>query len=389
MLNLVKNELIKLVHRKKTIVVLIGFIALISIMAFSMNNESNTFKKMQTPEFQKKNLNYSIDAITHRLKESSISEEEKNQLEASLKSSTDELEVLESGKEIDWKDQAKNYIERLKKDKVTANYSFDQEEHRGQIVLYQYLLDNNIKPVNDLEFYGSTYLKSLFSMLGTIFLAVIVAILLADIVSGEYSPATVKFLLTQPVSRGKVLLSKFITAILSSVFLICIVEIIAFVIVGLIVGFGNMNYPKLVGTKYQFNTNTSGEVLIGIIGTGHIITTSQFLLEAFLLQILFVVACTSFIFMLSTILKNSMVVMGTSVVAIISVTILAHFSAISKLASFIFIIYGDTPNILNGGMGQQYLVPSITIELSIIVMTVWTVVCYLISHLVFVRRDIL
>ena len=75
---------------------------------------------------------------------------------------------------------------------------------------------------------------------------------------GECTPATIKFLLVQPVSRAKVLLSKFIAIVLTVVSMICGVELAAFGIVGAFTGFDAAKMPVTSGQKYVINQ----EVLI-------------------------------------------------------------------------------------------------------------------------------
>ena len=393
-MTLIRNELIKLMRRKKTLITLIGFIALIALIAFGLNSQSNSYKRSQSPESQKSMLQNQIDLQNSMRNDPNISSDKKASIEDTIKQLEDQIETLNSGKVVDWKVQLQAEIDSIKAQQSDSNIPANQKDGiKNQLTLDQYLLDNNIKPVNGPELNGSTYLINLFAILGTIFLAIGVAIFSSDIVSGEYSPATAKFLLTQPVSRAKVLLSKFLTAVLSSVFLICIVEIIAFVIVGCMTGFGNMNYPQLVGTRYQLDmahlNSMGGHDMVAIAGSSYIISTGEFLIKAFLLQILFVVACTSFVFMLSTIFKNSMIVMSTSIVAIIAIIILEQFAALKKVASFIFLIYGDVSSVFNGGVALSLQTPYATTGFVIIIMLVWTVVCYVISHIVFVKRDLL
>ena len=66
-------------------------------------------------------------------------------------------------------------------------------------------MDGNMKTYN--------YMTSLMQFLGmALLLCEGIAVLMSDIVSGECTPATLKFLLVQPVTGGKVLLSKFISS---------------------------------------------------------------------------------------------------------------------------------------------------------------------------------
>ncbi|MCS4479356.1 ABC transporter permease [Clostridium botulinum] len=65
--------------------------------------------------------------------------------------------------------------------------------------------------------------------------------------SGENNPPTIKFLLSKPISRGKILLSKFIASIISIVLSLFICEFLAFLIIGIAFKFGSLLSPIVVG----------------------------------------------------------------------------------------------------------------------------------------------
>ena len=60
---------------------------------------------------------------------------------------------------------------------------------------------------------------------------------MSDIVSGESTPATLKFLLVQPISRAKVILSKFIAVVITVVAMIAGLEVAAYGVIGAFTGF--------------------------------------------------------------------------------------------------------------------------------------------------------
>ena len=69
--------------------------------------------------------------------------------------------------------------------------------------------------------------------LGMAILVAGIAVFMSDIVSGECTPATLKFLLIQPVTRGKVLLSKFIAVTITVLTMILGAELVGFLFVNL------------------------------------------------------------------------------------------------------------------------------------------------------------
>ncbi len=74
----------------------------------------------------------------------------------------------------------------------------------------------------------------------------IVAITHAGITSREHDSGTVKLLLSKPVKRSKILLSKFLYLIIETFILWLIASFILFLLVGIFYGFGELFTPKLI-----------------------------------------------------------------------------------------------------------------------------------------------
>ncbi|MFA6941328.1 MAG: ABC transporter permease, partial [Clostridiaceae bacterium] len=106
-------------------------------------------------------------------------------------------------------------------------------------------------------------------------------------------------------------------------------------------------------------------------------------------QVLFMVAVVSFVFMVSTVVKSSMVAMAVSTIVIITLSIVESIPGTSKFAPYFFTLYGDGSNLLNGQLASGLQIPKLTPTFGITVLIVWTVVSYLIAHIVFVKKDIL
>ena len=233
-----------------------------------------------------------IDRLTNRINSNITSDDEKLMYESNIKSLEAEIQQIKVNPVIvhtNWKENLRTSIQNIEKTPQSTTLSaMMREQNNNELQIDKYLLNNNIKPMNDYIFNGINYVQTLFKTLGIIFLAVGVAIFSSDMVSGEYTPATAKFLLTQPISRAKILFSKYVTSVLSSIILICVIELIAFLIVGIFAGFGNMNYPVIVGQRFQYDLSylnqAGGHDLMAIAGTAFIIPMWQYLIEAFLIR---------------------------------------------------------------------------------------------------------
>ncbi|MFX0548339.1 ABC transporter permease [Hathewaya histolytica] len=406
---LIKNELIKLFKRKKTLVVFIGFLLLLSVATFLQYNTEKSILESNKPE----------NILASHKKTLKHLEEEKKSVSSKLKDKPDELtlrikgideeilsvekniadvqEVIKSGnKEPDWKAKLQDDI-KLGEAQYELNKKGkgkDLEYIRLKIEESKYLLKNNIKPVEDYKVNGFNFLRFIISSLGMSFLTMGVIVFSADIVSGEYTPATLKFLLIQPVSRVKVLLSKFISLVASAVTLIIGGELIFFLGISIWRGMGNANYPIIQGFKYAFDTTRLNEFgkydLVPISNSGGIMPIWKFLAFALLIQILYIISCCTLAFLISTIVKSSMMSMTLSVVTIIMFqflsVVMGKFQGFNR---FIVTMYSNPISLLEGNLAFQIGDPSINTKDAVIIMLVWIIICYIISHINFKKKDIL
>lgn len=395
MLSLIYNETIKLIKRKKTLILLLAFSLLVGFMMFGTYKDNENRKKYNSPEYRMGMIQENINNLKQMSNDTGITEGDRKQFDKEIIRNEEELKILKEtpkGQEIDWKQQLNLRIsdieENLNQESIDSSY---RESMKLQLQQYKYLLDNNIK-YDEEDLNAFNFIKVLFEMLGAMFLVVGVIVFSADIVSGEYTPPTMKFLVTQPVSRWKILFSKFIAVVCTSAIIILTVELIAYLIMGFIFGFGNHNYPMLVGTRYEFDLTAiagEGRSLKAIAGSTYIITREAFLVRAVLLQMLFIIATASFAFMLSTILKSSMVSTSLGIVTAIVLTIFQNIPYVKKSASLIFSTYGNPMSLMEGNLAAMMREPIINTRTGIMVLAGWAILCYLIAHFVFVKRDIL
>ncbi|WP_461206536.1 ABC transporter permease subunit [Clostridium sp. DL1XJH146] len=398
MIALIKNEIIKLFSRKKTWVVFILFSLLLGVMIFAEYKEAESSARYNSPEYQLQNEEQNIEYMEQRLEAKDVSDSEKTRLEESIEESKVRIVSLNeeiNGEPIDWKEKLKQTNKDIEAEieMYKENPDIDISMIQGmetQLEMNNYMLDNDIEPVEYYELNTNKYFQDIIMFLGAIFLAIGLSIFSADIVSGEFTPATVKVLLTQPVKKGKVILSKFIAIALSSIVLVMVAEAISFVVTGIVAGFGSLNYPIMVGYKYEFvksATSATDKIFQMIQGSVKIIPMWQYLLNVTLLQVLFIVAAVAFVFMISTIFRNSTISMGFSILIIIVTTILQNFAFIRKYIPYTFIGLGDVGSLYIGTLASAYENPIITPTFGIVVLLVWTIVCYLVSHIIFVKRD--
>lgn len=394
MLKLIYNEIIKLIKRAKTLVIFICFVALVGLVCFGAYRNEKNMEKYQSSDFQIKNMQESINYMKADLKNDKISEDQKKSMELNIADMENQIKNLQESKDkpYDYKEDINNQIKMI--DDNIAHMTDENQKNNLNLEKQrlQKQLELGISPRKENKLNGFTYLRDLFTILGAIFLAAGIAIFSSDIVSGEYTPATMKFLLIQPVSRGKVLFAKYITVIISVVTAIFTVEGISYLIMGSIFGFGNSKNPVVTGARFMFDmSKTEGGVhpMKIVPGSQYLTTTGSLTVKVLLLQLLFMIAVTTFVFMISTIFKSSMVSMAVSTIVIVVFSIVQNIPGATKIAPYLFTMYGDGASLLDGRYSMSLKQPNLTIGFGVIVLIIWTVVSYIIAHTTFVKKDIL
>lgn len=408
---LIRNEFIKLIKKPKTWIVFALFATFVGISMYGQYKSEQSMKHYTSPEYQLENAKINLEYYSEEINRiNAMDEEEKASNLESLKAC--ELEknmVLESIKTYEdtikngvdseaWKvaldteiEYQKSNIERMEKDGVDENNQIWYLETKQSLEYNTYLKDNNIEPLYGWEFESYSYMKNLMMVLGMGILVAGIAVFMSDIVSGECTPATLKFLLVQPLKRGTVLLSKFISVVTMVLVMILGLEMTGFGIVNVLSKIEGGSYPVIIGKMYESKINLEGFAeLSEKAGTGTMVTNSEMFIKAILLQVLFIITTCAVVFLISAIIKSSMISMGLSVMLLVFATILsAGLSSVQKIAHLLFVNYGNTIGLLTGDAVFMYTNVNMTIKMGIIVMIVTTVVSYVIAHVVFTKRDIL
>lgn len=159
-----------------------------------------------------------------------------------------------------------------------------------------------------------------------------------------------------------------------------------------IFGFGNPLDPVAIGTQYQpdrIQLTEGYTSLVMIPGTTHIIPMWQYALMNLGMEVLFMMACISFAFLVSTIFNSSMISVVVGVVIGITLSVLQSVQFTVKYMPYIFTAYGDSTAVIKGQLAPRLGNDFVTVPNAILVMLVWIVGCYVISHIVFTRKDIL
>ena len=407
-LTLVKNELIKILKRSKTWIVFGLFAIAVVGAGFLSNYSANQTEYYQSPQGQIDNLNRNVDYLNGDIKnlESNPNapatelEERKNRLEEIKAEIKVQEEKVKNGKSATaWRtdlEEEKKGIEKTLEEadggqNMPEQFKMYQKARLDEINMF---LSKDIKPIEEWEFDAFNYGNGLLRIIGLIILVSGIAVFMSDIVSGESTPPTLKFLLVQPISRGKVILSKFIAVVITVVGMIGSLELLAFGAVGAIAGFGGGEMPKIIGTQYQWDysnlTDTGQATIAQVQNSGVTSTRAIGLLQSFGFEILFIIACCAFIFLISSIFKSSMITMAISVIVSVASTMVCLMSStVGKVAHLIFLNYGSTNNVIDGSIATTFKNPDFSVGLGASLMIGTIIVSYIIAHVVFSKKDML
>lgn len=204
--NLVLNESEKIYRKKRIFVVMLILAILIPLFVYAQYREIETTQKRLGTTDWKVSLQQQIVDSQNRLNNSRLPEE--------------------------WRDWLKVRVEQQ-----------------------QYYLDYDINPMAPG---APTFVRAFIEQGITLFIPLLVMIVAIDIVSGERSDGTMKMLLTRPIRRWKILLSKYVTMLFFISLILLLVGVFAYILSGLVFGYSGWNLPVLTGfiiDKETLNTN--------------------------------------------------------------------------------------------------------------------------------------
>ena len=260
-----------------------------------------------------------------------------------------------------WEQEAQSQIDMYKS--WAAEEETPDPYYSEQIQLLQYQLDHNMPGDFLISFSNMLSFGTDMIVLATIF-AVIVA---AGIVSSEFGTGTVKMLLTRPVSRWKILLSKLVTVILYGLTLFVVGVIVAGV-VGLIL----------------FGTGSSVELQV-VDGVVKELSPWRVILEGTLLSFGDFFMSIIFAFLIGSLFKSSTLSVGITLICMLmGQTIVALLSKYG-FTKYIWLANTDLTQYMDG---RTPLLEGTTLAFSIGVLAVYAVAFLVITFVSFQKRDV-
>lgn len=239
----------------------------------------------------------------------------------------------------------------------------------------QYYLEQDINP-NEPN--GVNFTREFLNNAVTLFIPLLIMAIASDIVSGERTTGTIKMLLTRPVKRWKVLLSKLIALLMFVSLIIMATFIIAYLISGLAFGYKGFELPVFTGFKIAGSDVDMSAV--------HAVPQWKYLLMqgGLIWFVSMVVAMLAF--MVSVLVRSTAASIVVMMAALIAGTILTNMASAWNSAKYLFMVNLELTDYLAGNLPP---IEGMTLNFSLAVLAVWAAVAVIISFTVFTKRDIL
>lgn len=245
---------------------------------------------------------------------------------------------------------------------------FDTDEYIDIIKAYKvnkYILEEQVD-VNNFTVSRSVLME--FFENYAFFIYIFVILIAGTIVSEEYSYGTIKSLLILPHRRSTVIWSKYITVILSAIFLILLLFVSQLLIGGIMYGFSGLDIPVAI---YNVTTN-SIEAL----------SVFKYFFLYFLANLPKIIIIATFAFGCSTIFKNSMFSVAGTFIFIIAESFLELID--NKIMDYFLTNNWNISVYLFGGTSPYGL----TLGFSLLICFTYLILMLLATVLVFTNEDI-
>ncbi|WP_050607280.1 ABC transporter permease subunit [Clostridium niameyense] len=402
-MNLVKNEIKKIILSKKYIIAMSIFLILYSGVTFLICRDTMNLK----PEILlNKNKTY-MEYLKKEKKSGGASQKRKAEIDNTIT----EIEMHNESLRFEVKNKNINWRKRLIKQNKDLNKQLNLEREKDnvrkvatynqEVKTNEYYLKHNIEPTLNYEITAFNIMPKVNIFVGLLIISVIIAIIVSDSVSGEFNSSTIKLLLTKPVSREQVLFSKFLASIITCVLSFMIVEVLVFIILGMVFKFGSFKEPIVFYSNYIKDRDMIAKTGFGVLpdlNSLKICSIMKLTVLSELFNILFITCMVSLCILFSTLAKKSSTSISISVIlfSIISVLTTSQLDGGAKkngilgaFMPYLFSSYSSGEFIVTREIVKKLGVDFVNVPFIIGILIAWTVVCYAVSNFIFTRKDIL
>ncbi len=215
-------------------------------------------------------------------------------------------------------------------------------------------------------------LQNFYSQYG-VFILVVIIMIAGTIVSEEWGKGTIKLLLVKPYTRTQILLSKFLTVLIISAFVIVSTILMQILVGGILFGFESLFEPVVV---YNLSTNVIQEMNI-----------FAYLGIQTLTQLPIIILLATLAFAISTIFSNSALAITVSLLGYMGASIINQLAMAYNLTfmKYFVTMNWDLSQYLFGGLPYMEGMNLIT---SIIVCVAYLLIMLIPTFIIFKKRNI-
>ncbi len=246
---------------------------------------------------------------------------------------------------------------------------------RFEIARLQYHLDRNIDPD---AISGPLFARGFANAASYLLLPLLALVFASDIVSSEFSQGTIKLLLTRPIGRARILLSKVVALGVAISLTVLFAGVIAYLLGGLAYGYRGWGAPVLTGF------HVSGDVLDP--SSVRVLPLWEDAVLAYGLAWFTTLSVGALAFLTSVLLRSTAAAMGTMFAALIVGTILPRLASTWEAQKYLFVTNLPLADYYSGSPPP---ITGITLPFAVTVLAVWSAAALATAFVVFVRRDVL
>ncbi|WP_077618917.1 ABC transporter permease [Bacillus sinesaloumensis] len=264
-----------------------------------------------------------------------------------------------------WKQNIQAENEMYKADLSNENLpDMVKDFSKRELAINEYRLEHDIAPVEARSTWNFMTATSEIVSLITLFTIVIGA----SSVASEFTWGTIKLLLIRPVSRAKILLSKYLATILFALVSLALLFIVSFLVGSIFFGGGDST-PHLVYRDGAVQEVHMVSHILGIFG----------------LKSINLIMMSTFAFMISTIFRNSGLAIGLAIFLMFAgVNATALLAMKFDWAKYILFANTDLSQYLTGNI----FVEGMTMSFSIIMLVIYFIIFNALTWFVFMKRDV-
>ena len=227
---------------------------------------------------------------------------------------------------------------------------------------------------------GPVFTRGFAGVGSVLLIPLLIAVFGADLVSSEFAEGTITLLLTRPVARWKVLLSKVVAMMLFTTLTLLAAFFLAWGISGVAFGWSGWGAPMLMG--FRLGPGAAGGFdLSGV----RMVSLWQDTFAAWGLAWFSALAVGSITLLLSVVFRSAAAAMGTMMATLVGGTILSRVASDWDGAKWFFVTNLPLPDFY-AGLPTPF--EGMTLAFSVWVLLAWAAASLAAAFLLFTRRDV-